>query len=101
MLDWLFGKKSNDGLLEIAKILKKGITINVVISGNINAKEERRDSLETPSRGSQGPISTTQQNQGHQTSETKRAGATAEEVNVIPDFKSLKKPEVVFGEEAD
>lgn len=89
MLEWLFKKKDDKVLKDLIKVLKDGITIKVIISGNINEKE-RRNSLDEAQRIIENKIK--------QDSEGAR---TAEIIEAIPDISNLKVPEVNFGEEKE
>jgi len=95
MFEWLFGKKKNDGLRDLSRVLKNGITINVKISGNLNVEQERGDTLEKGSRECPVDASSTKVEQNTE-------GSRKEEtIDAIPDFKKLKKPKVSFGEEKE
>ena len=91
MFKWLFKKKEDNGLKDLIKVLKDGITINVNISGNIN-EQERGNSLEKRAE------SKIYAHTAKIEQDTERTG-TKKIINEIPDLSKLKAPKVVFGEE--
>lgn len=92
MFKWIFGKKEKDEHKELIRLLKKGININVNISGTIDVKQEGRDSLEKESR---------EINIQTQEKQIKERNTPTTPSDVIPNFSKLSGPEVKFGEEEE
>ena len=93
MFEWLFGKKKNNDIKELIKVLKNGINININISGNLNVEQERGNTLETRPR----PIDPVPVEAKKDSERTRRT----QEFDTIPDLKKLSKPEVNFGKETE
>ena len=93
MFDWLF-KRKNDDFKDLMRSLKN-ININIKVTGTLNVKQERGNSLaEEPAReyevNTADPIK--QNQEGMRTEKT---------FDSIPNFKKLSKPEVEFGKERE
>jgi len=94
MLKWLFGN-NHDILKELIKVLNRGININVHISGDLNV-EERRNSLVKETEGFNYISKPIQE--GDRPEIMERAENLEQP---LPDFSSLKIPQVKFGEDKE
>lgn len=95
MFDWFFRKKeNNDNIKDLLKILKNGITINININGELDAKKRTNFVAERVS-GSEinaGTVKITKNKEGKKPSTFDDS---------IPNFSKIKRPKVNFGEETE
>lgn len=93
MFNWLF-KRKNDDFKDLIKSLKN-ININVKITGTLNVKQERGDSVAAESTRKYEINSTSQIKQSQERMQPEKT------FDSIPDFKKLSKPAVEFGKEKE
>ena len=95
MFEWLFGKKDDNVLRDLIKVLKNGINININVSGTVNVEQERGNTLEKRSEDRRIDSVTTE------TKEDPERTNRTKEIDTIPNFEKLSGPEVNFGEETE